>query len=440
MTLFMVLFDESVVGVALETIQQDLGMSELAGHWVVNSYLLVLAAFVAIGGRLADLYGYRRVFVVGAAVFGASSFVGALATSGEMLIIARAFQGLGAAVVFPLSLALVMIVYPPQQRGAAIGVFGLLGTLGLALGPLSGGLLIEFLSWRWIFTVNVVAAVAIIAVIVVVWVEPSRDEDPPRLDVAGLTTLVLALGGVVMAIMQGPDWGWGSPSVIALFAVGVVSAVLFWRIESRADDPLVSVSLFRSASFSAANAGVFMGQFSKSAVLVFLPIYLQQVLGYSAIEAGLALMPGLVVNVVFAMPAGRLIDRVGWGTPLLIGLGGLVVAHLALAALVDVDNYLALVPLLLVWGPAVVFAFQGALTGVANAVPVEMQGQASGISNEAQMLGGVLGIAIMSALQTSGQRWDVIFGASAAVAIVVVLFAWFAVDRRAPDRAVAAPA
>ncbi len=423
-TLFMVLFDESVVGVAVDTIRLDLGMTELAGHWVVNAYLLVLAAFVAVGGKAADMFGYRRVFVTGSIIFAGASLWCALAPTGTMLIAARGVQGFGAAIVFPLSLALVMIVFPPAQRGMAIGVLGLVGTTGLALGPLTGGLLIEFLDWRWIFTVNVIAAVVITALVLVVWREPPREGSGPPFDVPGLITLVLALAALVFAVMQGGEWGWTSPITILLFLVAAASACAFWFIERARDAPLIEVELFRSARFSAFNAGVFMAQFSKSTVLVFLPLYLQQELGYSAIEAGLALLPGLALNVAFALPGGRLVDRVGPTEPLLLGLGVLVIAHVALAALVDVDNYWALLLPLLIWGPAVVFSFQGALTGVANSVPVEQQGQASGISNEAQMLGGAIGIAVMSALQTSGARWDVVFAVSAATALAVVLFAW----------------
>jgi EmrB/QacA subfamily drug resistance transporter len=371
--------------------------------------------------------------VVGATIFGAASLACALSTSGTMLLIARTVQGVGAAIVFPLSLALVMIVFPVEQRGTAIGVFGLTGTAGLALGPLCGGLLAEYLSWRWIFTVNVVAAVAVTMVVIVFWREPARAAREP-LDWRGLVALVTSLTLLVLSIMQGAEWGWGSPLTIGALVVGVASAIAFWRIERAASDPLIQVTLFRSKSFTAFNSGVFIGQFSKSTVIVFLPLYLQQELGYSAIEAGLALMPGMILNVATAMPAGRWIDRVGSGFPLLLGLGGLLAAHVALAGLVDVDDYAALLPVLIVWGPAAVLVFQGALTGVANAVPVEMQGQASGISNESQMLGGAFGVAVMSALQVGGASWAVVFAASALVALTVFVIGIVGIPRRSPDR------
>ncbi len=437
LTLFMVLFDETVVGVALDTIQGDLGMSDLQGHWIVNSYLLALAAFVAVGGRIADLFGYRRVFVAGGLVFGLASLACAVADDGRMLLVARTVQGLGAAIVFPLSLALVMIVFPVEQRGLAIGIYGMLGTCGLALGPLLGGVFTEYLSWRWIFSINVAAAAVVIAVLVAVWKEPPR---PPRqpLDVRGLLTLVASLTAIVLAIMQAEDWGWASPLTIGVLLLGLAAGVAFWRAEHRAVDPLIEVTLFRSPRFSAYNAGVFVAQLSKSTVIVFLPLYLQQELGYSAIEAGLALMPGVVLSVVASMPAGRLIDRVGSGVPLLVGLAGLLAAHVALAALVDVDAYWALLPALVVWGPATVLSFQGALTGVANSVPTEQQGQASGISNEAQMLGGALGVAVMSALQVGGARWDVVFAVAAVVALVALVFALGAIRPHRDEQVVGA--
>lgn len=432
LTLFMVLFDETVVGVALDTIQDDLDMSPLQGHWVVNSYMLTLAAFVAVGGRLGDLFGYRRMFVVGALVFGSASLCCAVAASGPMLLAARAVQGVGAAVMFPLSLALIMIVFPVEQRGMAIGVYGMLGTVGLALGPLLGGIFSEYLSWRWIFSINVVATLGLLVVFVASWREPPP---PPRqpLDWRGLVTLVIALTALVLAIMQASEWGWDSPLTVTLTVGGAVSAALFWRIERRCDDPLIDVTLLRDGRFSAFSAGVLAAQFSKSAVIVFLALYLQQELGYTAVEAGLALMPGMLANVVTALPGGRLIDRVGSDRPALLGLAGVAVAQVAIVALVGVDSYAPFVPVLVLWGVALVFTFQGALTGVANSVGIEQQGQASGIANEGQMLGGAFGVAIMSALQVGGASWAVVFAAPALVVVVVLVVGAFAVRRARPS-------
>ena len=250
----------------------------------------------------------------------------------------------------------------------AVGVLGLAGTVGLALGPLSGGLLIESLTWRWIFTVNVVAAIGITVMVVAVWREPPRVEAPP-FDTAGLPALVIALSSLVLAVMQGGEWGWTAATTIALFVVAIVSSAAFWMVERSQVHPLIEVQLFSSARLTAFNASVFMSQFSKSTVLVFLRLYLQQVLGSTVIEAGLALLPGVALNVAFALPGGKFVDRVGPTQPLLLGLGGLVVAHIALAILVDVDNDVALLVPLLVWGSATVFSFQGSLTGVANSVP-----------------------------------------------------------------------
>lgn len=432
LTLGMVLLDETVVGVALDTIQADLDMSDVAGHWIVNAYMLSLAAFVAVGGRLADLYGYRRVFLVGAVLFGAASVACALAESGAWLVVARGVQGLGAAVIFPLSLAFVTMSFPPEKRGLAIGIYGMLGTTGLTIGPLVGGVFTEYLSWRWIFGINPIVVIAVILVVVFVWQEPPREASGERLDVAGLTTLAITLSTAVLAIMQGSTWGWTSPSIIGLFTVAVVVGAIFWRIEARAPDPLIDVHLFGSASFTGSNAGVFVGQFSKSTVIVFLPLFLQQVLDLTAVEAGLALMPGMIVSVVVSMPVGRLVDRFGAGLPLVLGLGGLAVAHVALAGLIGLDDVAVLILPLVVWGVAVVFTFEGSLTAIMNGVSDDEQGQASGISNESQMLGGALGIAVLSALQTGGASWTVVFATSAAVVVAVLVLAAVTVDRSRP--------
>lgn len=433
MTLFMVMFDESVVGVALVTIRDDLDLSDVAGNWVVNAYMLTLAALVAVGGKLADMYGFRRMFVVGSLVFGGGSLACALAPSGELLIAARAAQGVGAAFVFPLHIAMVMVVFPVSKRGTAIGFLGLMGTGGLSLGPLVGGIFSEYLSWRWIFTVNVVVALVVLALVLQVWAEPERDARPRPFDWLGTITLVASLSALILLIMQGTDWGWTSPAIIGLSIVGVVAGAMFWRRESSIDDPLISVSLFRSSSFVAFNTGVFVAQLGKSAVIVFLPLYLQGVLGYSAIQAGLALMPGMAANALLALPGGRLIDRLGPGTPMLMGLAGLLVVQTALTGLVDVDSYLALLPAVILWGPATVVSFQGSLTGVADSVPVERQGEASGIGNESTMLGGVFGVAVLSALQTGTDRWEIVFGAAAVISLTGFLFAWRNVDRSVPQ-------
>ena len=429
LSLFMVLFDETVVGVALNTIQHDLGLSPVQGHWVVNAYLLALAAFVLVGGRLGDLIGYRRTLLIGATTFGLGSLACAFAADGMLLVAFRVVQGLGAAVLFPLSMAMLMVVFPVAERGIALGWYGLIGTSGMLVGPLAGGALTEFLSWRGIFVLNVAAAAITSVIVLAAWREPPA-RPGGRLDVTGLALLVVALVALVLPIMQGSEWGWTAPLTLGLLGLGAVAGWLFWRVERTATDPLVDVRLFASAAFGTYAAGVFLGQLSKSAVIVFLPLYLHQVLHYTPFQAGLALTPGMAVILAVSIPFGHLIDRQGTARPLFLGLLGLAVAHTALALLVDADHYLALVLVLMVWGAATALTFQSSLIGVANSAPREIQGQAAGIANESQMLGGVFGVAAMSALQVAIGRWDVVFAFAALVAAGALLLGLLTLDRR----------
>jgi MFS family permease len=243
-----------------------------------------------------------------------------------------------------------MISFPEEERGTAIGFYGLVGTAGLTLGPLVGGVFTEYLSGRWIFAINPIVMVAVIFVVATIWREPVRPDVGQDVDWRGLAILATALGALVFAIMQASTWGWGAPATVTLIVVGLVALVLFRYVELRTDDPLIDVTLFGRPSFTGANLGVFMAQLSKSTVIVFLPLYLQSVLDFSAIEAGLALMPGMAMNLLLALPGGRLVDRVGPGWPLIVGLGGLVVAHVWIAGAVDIDSYALLLPALLTWG------------------------------------------------------------------------------------------
>ena len=306
--------DETIVGVALDDIQRELGISEVTAHWVVNAYLLTLAAFVAAGGKLADVLGLRRVFLSGVILFGIASLVAGFADDATWLIAARAAQGVGGAVVVPVSLAMITISFPRDQQGTALGVYGALGGLGLAMGPLLGGLLTETLSWRWIFWVNPLVVAAIALVVIIAWKEPERAPSPP-LDFVGLATLVLGLTGIVLGIMQGEDWGWTSPAVLGALIVGGASLAYFVRSQLRREYPLIEVGLFRDATFSSANASVFLGQLVKVASLVFFPIYLQQVLDLSPLQAGLAVMPAGVAGPAGGPGAGWATDRNGPRTP-----------------------------------------------------------------------------------------------------------------------------
>ena len=425
--------DETVVGVALPSIRDDLGMSEVAAHWVVNAYLLVLAGFVAAAGRLADIFGLRRVFVTGAVVFGLASLACGLAQEPAWLVAARAVQGLGAAMLLPTSLAIVTTAFPVRQRGLALGVYVACGGAALALGPVVGGGLVEALSWRWIFFVNLPVVIAVIAIIMAVWQAPDRSAERPPIDVPGFVVLVVGLSGIVLALMQGSTWGWDAPATIGSLILGVLALALFWARELRAPDPLIEVRLFRSGTFTGSNLAILTGQMAMSATVVFLALYLQDELGLSPFVAGLALFPGVVATIVSPMLAGRASDRFGPRLPTLAGLAGLGIALLGIAVATTQDAYWPLVPALVLWGSTIAFTFTPPQSAIMTTVTPQMQGEAGGISRTAQMIGGTIGIAVFSAILSGGGDFAALFAAAAAVAFVVLAVAWLVIDPSPPS-------
>lgn len=430
--------DETIVGVALDAIQRELGLSELTAHWVVNAYLLTLAAFVAAGGKLADVFGLRRVFMTGLVTFGVASLAAGFAEGSTWLIAARALQGVGGAVVVPVSLAMITTSFPRDQQGTALGVYGALGGLGLAMGPLLGGVLTETLSWRWIFWVNPIVVAAIAAVVVIAWKEPERRPSPP-LDIVGLTTLVLGLTGLVLGVMQGEDWGWTSVGVLASLAVGAAALIYFVVSQLRRANPLIELALFRDATFSSANSSVFLGQLVKVASLVFFPIYLQQVLDLSPLEAGLAVMPAGIAGLAGGPVAGWATDRYGPRMPTLVGLVASAASLAWLAAWSTGTSYWPMLPAVVVWGFTLALVFAPPLTAVMTSVPQEQQGEASGISGTAQMVGGTIGVAIFSALLSAGADFDVLFFGAAVASLGVFAVCWAWLDRPPPATQEAEP-
>jgi MFS family permease len=282
-----ILLDETVVGVALPTMQTDLGMSEVTSHWVVNIYMLTLAGLAAAAGKIGDIIGHKTVMITGLIIFGAASLLCGFAQTDIWLIIARGIQGCGAAIIFPSSLAMTTIAFPPSQHGLALGIYGAIGTVFLSLGPLVGGFLTDFLSWRWIFWVNPPIVLAIAAIVLAGWVEPARTEKSESLDRLGLLLLVGCLSMAVFAIMEGPDWGWSHPAILTLLVVSAVLLVGFVYTERRKPEPLIAVGLFADPTFSGCNLVIFSAQYTKMAVFVFGAMYLQDVLNMSPLMAGL---------------------------------------------------------------------------------------------------------------------------------------------------------
>ncbi len=426
------LLDETVVGVALPTIQRDLSLSDTDGHWVVNIYLLMLAALSAASGRLCDIFGFKRLYLFGVCLFGIASIACGLANDLATLLTARVLQGVGAAVIFPASVAMIAVIFAEEERGKALGIYGATGTIFLASGPFVGGLFTEFISWRWIFWINPFVVVAAIAIILTCWSDPPRQPSRGRFDFTGLVLLIGGIGLVIVAVMEAPDWGWDQPLVWILLAVGALLLALFVRTELTARSPLVEVDLFANGAFTACSMMVFTGQFTKIAVLIILSVYFQTELGMSPLMAGIALLAGVAPQPVVAVFSGRITDAMGTRRPALFGLGSTVLIFLWLAVAVHWKSYWMAFPALLAWGVAVAFLFVPGMRGSANSVPLEKQGQVGGIMLTAQLVGGTIGMTLSSTLLASTGGYQLPFLATAMLAVFVLWLTWRYVAEEMP--------
>ena len=378
----------------------------------------------------ATFVGLKVLFITGILIFGVASLICGFAPDGTWLIAMRAVQGIGAAIIFPASLAMVTISFPDEQRGMALGIYGAIGTAFLSLGPLAGGLFTDLLSWRWIFWINPPIALAIALVIGAVWRDPPRAGPSERVDLLGLFTLVLGLGGIVFAVMQGPDWGWGHPSVWLTLLLGLAMLTAFAVIEDRIKSPLIEVDLFRSAEFTACNLVIFTGQFTKIAMFVFGALYLQSALGMSPLLAGTALLASVVPTMLTAAHIGKLTDRVSARRLTLIGLlaSGLAMVWIALA--VSWQSYVALLlPALIVWGTAQNLLFLPTLRAVMGAVPIEKRGQAGGISMSAQLIGGTIGMTVCGTVFAMTGSFGLVFLLTGVLTLAVLAFGAYAIGR-----------
>ena len=415
----LIMLDETVVGIALPTLRRDLGMSEIASHWVVSAYFLVFTVFAAASGKLGDVVGFKNMLIVGVTIFGLASLVCGFAEGGAFLIAARAVQGLGAAVIFPGTVAMIMIVFPKDQRGMAMGVLAAIGTTFLAAGPLVGGFLTEIISWRWIFWINVPVVVLIMLVVLTAWVDLPRKTERPRLDWGGLATLVAGLAMLIFAIMQGATWGWANAIILALFIV----------IESRREAPLIEVDLFRIASFTACSLVLFVGQFCKITIVVFGALFLQHDLAMSPLIAGLALLVSVAALPIMSAPVGRLADKLGARRLVLGGLTAATLAMVWIGVAAAWDSYILLLPGLVIWGVGMSFCYSPSLRAMANSVPAEKQGQTSGIGVTARLLGGTFSMAIGSTLLIMTGYFQVVFLTTAGIMLAALVVGWFAIER-----------
>ena len=429
----LIMLDETVVGVALPTLRRELGLSEVASHWVINAYMLVFAVLAAAAGKLGDVIGFRSLVSGGGIVFGLASLAAGFAEDGTVLIVARACQGAGGAVIFSCTVAMITVAFPPEQRGMALGILAAIGTGFLAAGPFIGGVLTELVSWRWIFWVNVPIVVLILVIASLAWVDPPRSETRPPFDYGGLVTLVAGLGLLVFAVMQGAAWGWTQGVILGSFAGGIVILGLFFVIERRCPTPLIDVELFRNNSFSVCTLVLFSGQFAKITMVVFVALYLQDRLAMSPLTAGLALLASVAAFPLLSTLVGRMADKLGANR---LVLGGMALASVAMgwnALAGGWDTYLLLLPGLVLWGVGMSFCYAPTLRAMANFVPVDKQGQTSGIGITARSLGGTIGVAAGSTLLAATGSFQIVF-LFAAILLATATGTWWLTIGRAESR------
>jgi EmrB/QacA subfamily drug resistance transporter len=396
--LFMVMLDNTVVNVALPSIQRDFGASLSALEWTVNAYTLTFAVLLVTGGRLGDIFGRRRMFLFGVVVFALASATIGLAPTEGWLVASRAVQGIGAAFMMPGTLSIITNAFPPAERGRAIGTWAGVSAIALALGPVVGGWLTEDVSWRAIFFINVPVAAGAIAVTLFAARE-SRDElVDRRVDIPGIAALTIGLTALVLALVESNAWGWGSARILGLLAVAAVALVVFAGIERRSPVPVVDFDFFRSRSFLGANIVGFAVTFSMLAMFFFIALYMQNILGFSPLEAGVRFLPSTLVIMVAAPIAGRLTDRIG---PRPLMTAGLLLCALSMAWLSRIDvgsGYGYLLPAFIVMGLGMGLAMSPMSTAAMNAVHRSKAGVASGTLSMSRMVGGTFGVAVLGAL------------------------------------------
>jgi EmrB/QacA subfamily drug resistance transporter len=402
-TLSMMMLDSTVVSVALPSIQADLDLSQTELQWVVNAYLLALAAFVAVAGRISDMFNRVHVTIIGIAIFVFFSAMCGLAQSDAWLISARALQGIGAAIMIPPTATIVVNTFGVDERGKAMGIYAGISMIFLSLGPLIGGVFTESLSWRWVFWINLPVGLATIAM--VLWTKPEgRVEAGQRLDRLGLVTLVPGLTLLVLGFTESSNWGWGSAKTIGAIGVGAVLLVAFVLIERGAASPLVELRLFGVRNFTGDATVLFFAQFALIGLTIFGAIFTQDVLGFTPIEAGLGMLPVTLPLLVAAPLAGRIYDRAGPRGLVTVGALAAAIGFAITAAVLGEQDYWVLVPGYILVGAGIGLVMSPTNTDAMSSAPLSLRGQASGTIQTVRQVGGTMGIALLGTLVANVQN------------------------------------
>ena len=447
----MIVLDTTIVNVALPSIRQDLGFTETSLVWVVNAYMLTYGGFLLLGGRLGDLYGPRRLFLLGTTLFTLASVVCGIATSQSLLVVARAVQGLGGAVVSAIALSLIMNLFTEAgERAKAMGIYGFVCAGGGSLGVLLGGMLTSALSWHWIFLVNLPIGAAVYVFCLKLLAPDRALLSRQKLDVWGAVTVTTSLLLAVYAIVNGNETGWTSFETLVLLGAAVLLFATFIAIEARIAHPLMPLRLFRLRSVSTANVVGILWAAAMFAWFFISALYMQLVLGYDPMKIGLAFLPANLIMAVFSIwLSAKVVVRMGIRLPIVVGML-LAAAGLGLFALspVDGDFWLHIVPAMLLLGLGCGVALNPVMLAAMNEVPPEESGLASGVVNTSFMMGGALGLAVLASVAAARSQnllasglstpaaltggYQVAFAIGAACAAVAALLAGVLLREPAP--------
>ncbi|WP_218813423.1 MFS transporter [Rickettsiella endosymbiont of Dermanyssus gallinae] len=401
--LALVFIDQTALAVALPVIQRDLNLSNNLLQCVINAYLLALSALILLGGKIGDSLGHKRAFLFGVIVFISASILCALAQSGAWLITARALQGLGGAFMMPSTNALVINAFPEKERGKAMGIYVALAAIFLALGPLLGGALTQWFGWRAVFWINF--PVAIISIVLAASAVP-RWERTEKLviDYLGVLLSMAFISGFVLSFMEGPHWGWTSPTILALFSLSLLGLIAFLFWERRFSDPLVELKLFKNPTFSIVTTVMVIIQ-AVGIVFVFWAIFLQSVLQYSPLGAGLLLLPSMVPIIFMAPIGGHLRDKYGPTLPMFWGCLLVILSLIWIGLFSHYQRYVWLFPGLLAYGIGMPLMLSGSMTTVMSTVSAQQRGIAGAILNCARQFGGSIGLAVLGSFLASLNTW-----------------------------------
>ncbi len=396
--LFMIMLDNTVVNVALPSIQKDLGASISGLEWTINGYTLSFAVLLATGGRLGDIFGRRRMFLFGVTIFALSSATAGLAPDATSLVISRVVQGVGAALMMPATLSIITNAFPANERGKAMGMWAGVSALALAVGPVLGGFLTESVSWRAIFYLNIPVAIGAVAASLFA-VRESRDNTVGReVDYAGVAVLTGALTALILALVEGNNWGWGSTEIVALLIGAAGGFAAFVAVELRVKVPMVEFRFFADRNFLGAVVVALIVSFSMLGVFFFLALYMQDILGYSPLEAGVRFLPSTLMIVLVAPVAGRMADRFGPRWLIAAGLAIVSASLFSFSGIAVNSTYLDLLPGFMLLGIGIALTMSPMTSAAMNAVAVEKAGIASGVLSMFRMVGGSLGVAVTGAI------------------------------------------